>query len=54
MTSETGFLTRAFERLHALVKRLQPAIDRMAQTLSRGVTKGIDLVKKIVAKFGGI
>ena len=54
MTSETGFLTRAFERLHALVKRLHPAIDRMAQTLSRGVTKGIDLVKKIVAKFGGI
>lgn len=36
MTSETGFLTRAFDRLHALVKRLQPAIDRMAQTLSRG------------------
>lgn len=54
MTSETGFLTRSFERLHALVKRLQPAIDRMAQTLSRGVAKGIDLVKNIVAKFGGI
>jgi len=54
MTSETGFLARAFDRLHALVKRLQPAIDRMAQTLSRGVSKGIDLVKKIVAKFGGI
>ncbi|MCR2047877.1 hypothetical protein NSB25_11335 [Acetatifactor muris] len=54
MTSETGFLTRAFDRLHALVKRLQPAIDRMAQTLSRGVSKGIDLVKNIVAKFGGI
>ena len=35
MTSETGFLTRSFDRLHALVKRLQPAIDRMAQTLSR-------------------
>lgn len=54
MTSETGFLTRAFDRLHALVKRLQPAIDRMAQTLSRGVSKGIGLVKNIVAKFGGI
>ncbi len=54
VTSETGFLTRAFDRLHALVKRLQPAIDRMAQTLSRGVSKGIDLVKNIVAKFGGI
>lgn len=54
MTSETGFLTRSFDRLHALVKRLQPAIDRMAQTLSRGVSKGIGLVKNIVAKFGGI
>lgn len=54
MTSETGFLTRSFDRLHALVKRLQPAIDRMAQTLSRGVSRGIDLVKNIVDKFGGI
>lgn len=43
-----------FDRLHALVKRLQPAIDRMTQTLSRGVSRGIDLVKNIVDKFGGI
>lgn len=53
-TSETGFITRASERWHALVKRLQPAIDRMAQTLSRGIGKGIEVVKGIVDKFGGI
>lgn len=54
MTGETGFLTRSFERFHALVKRLQPAIDRMSQTLSRGISKGIDVAKGIVDKLGGL
>ena len=53
-TSETGIVTRAFDRLHALVKRLQPAIDRMMETLSRGLKKGIGFVKNIADKFGGI
>lgn len=54
MTGENGVLTRSFERFHALVKRLQPAIDRMSQTLSRGISKGIDVVKGIVDKLGGV
>lgn len=45
MTGETGFLTRSFERFHALVKRLQPAIDRMGQTLFKGISKGIEITK---------
>ena len=54
MTGENGILTRSFDRFHALVKRLQPAIDRMSQTLSRGISKGIEVVKGIVEKLGGI
>lgn len=54
MTGETGFLTRSFERFHALVKRLQPAIDRMGQTLFKGISKGIEITKGIVDKLGGV
>lgn len=44
----------AFERIHAIVKRLQPAIDRMSQTLSKGLSKGIEVVKGVIDKLGGI
>lgn len=54
LTAENGMLTRATERYHALVKRLQPAIDRMAQTLSKGLNKGIEVAKNVVDKLGGI
>ena len=54
MTGENGVLTRSFERFHAHVKRLQPAIDRMGQTLSRGIAKGIEVVKGLADKFGGV
>lgn len=43
-----------FERIHAVVKRLQPAIDRMTQTLRNGINKGIDVVKNIANRFGGM
>lgn len=54
LTAENGLLTRATERYHALVKRLQPAIDRMTQTLSKGLSKGIEVAKNVVNKLGGI
>lgn len=54
LTSENGFLTKATERYHALVKRLKPAVDRMTQTLSLGLSKGIDVVKGVIEKLGGI
>lgn len=41
LTSETGILTKAFNGMHALVKRLKPAIDRMMQTLQIGAKKGM-------------
>lgn len=40
MTGENGIMTRSFERLHALVKRLKPAIDRMMQGLALGASRG--------------
>ena len=41
-TQEENRLLNAFERIHAIVKKLQPAIDRMMQTLSNGAKKGIE------------
>lgn len=54
LTSETGFLTKATERYHALVKRLQPAVERMTQSLKNGINKGIEVSKKLIDKFGGV
>lgn len=54
LTGENGFLTRSFERVHAVVKLLKPAIDRMSQTISKGISKGTETVKKIADKFGGM
>lgn len=48
MTGENGLLTRSFDRLHALVKRLQPAIGRFVDKLG-----GIDNVLKIAAIAAG-
>lgn len=53
LTAENGLLTRATERYHALVKRVQPAIDRMVQTLSKGLNKGIEVVKSVTDRLGG-
>lgn len=53
LTAENGMLTRATEGYHALVKRLQPAIDRMTQTLSKGMERGKEVVKGVVDRLGG-
>lgn len=44
----------AFERVHAIVKRLQPAIDRFASTMRNGINKAKDTVNNIVDKMGGM
>lgn len=53
LTAENGILTRAGERYHALVKRLQPAVDRMSQTLSKGMEKGNEVVRGVIDRLGG-
>lgn len=54
LTSKNGLLTKVTEKYHALIKRLHPAIDRMTQTLSNGLNKGISVAKDIVDRFGGV
>lgn len=54
LTSETGILTKAFNGMHALVKSLKPAIDRMMQTLQIGAKKGMGMVKNVIDKLGGV
>lgn len=51
LTSENGLLTIASERYHAVVKRMQPSIDRMSQAINRFVAMlgGADNVMKILA-----
>lgn len=53
ITGEAGIMTRGFDSLFALVKKLKPSIDRMMQTLSAGASKGITMIKGIVDKLGG-
>lgn len=54
LTGEGGALTNVFDRMHAIVKRLKPSVDRMMQTLSNGAAKSIGFVKGVVDKLGGI
>lgn len=54
LTGKTGMLTEGFDWFHAKMKRFQPAMDRTAQTLSRGMGKGMDAVRGIVNKLGGM
>lgn len=54
LTAEGGAITRAFDWLHSVVKRLKPSLDRMMQTLSRGMAKARDVVSTVIDRFGGI
>lgn len=47
-------LLLAFERIHALVKRLQPAIERFTSSMRNGINKATDTVKSIVNRMGGM
>ena len=54
LTKENGLLTRATERYHALVKKLEPSIRRMAETMNKGMAKAKDMVKTVVDRLGGV
>ena len=51
---ENNRLLRVFERIHALVKRLQPAMDRFAQTIRNGMGRARDNVRAVAEKLGGM
>ncbi len=54
LTGEAGIITRAFDRFHALIKRLRPELSRMADTLHNGLQRGGEVAKNVVDRFGGI
>lgn len=54
LTKEGGILDRVFESIHATVKRLQPAMERMTQAFNRGLQKTTGFVKSVVDRLGGI
>lgn len=54
MTTKNGVLTRSFNFFFGIVKKLKPAVDRMYQTFSAGVSKGYSASKNLVDRFGGL
>lgn len=53
-TEEENRLLKAFNSMYSLVKKLEPALDRMGQTLSNGISTGIDVVSSLADKMGGV
>lgn len=51
---ENSRLLRVFERIHARVKRLQPAMDRFAQSMRNGMGRARDNVRSLAEKLGGM
>lgn len=54
LTGETGIVTRAFDRFHALIKRLRPELSRTTETLNNGMQKGAETGKGMISLFGGV
>jgi hypothetical protein len=44
----------SFNRIQAVVKRLQPAMERFTSSMKNGINKATDTVKNIVDKMGGM
>lgn len=47
-------ILKSFEKVNAVVKRLQPSIERFANAMKTGISKGIDVAKNIIDRFGGM
>lgn len=54
LTGETGIVTRAFDRFHALIKRLRPELSRTTDTLEGGMKKGAETGKGMLGLLGGM
>lgn len=47
-------LLKTFERIRAVVKKLQPAMERFANSIRNGIRRATDTVKDIAEKLGGM
>lgn len=54
LTGENGLLTKSLDRMHALVKKIHPAISRMTESFSNGLDKGAGIARQTVERLGGI
>ena len=52
-TEENNRLLHAFERVQAIVKRLQPAMERFAKSVKTGVSEIASRVNAVADRFGG-
>lgn len=51
---ENNRLLRVFDRIHAVIKKLHPAMERFAQSMGNGISKATDMVKGIAERLGGM
>lgn len=47
-------ILKSFEKVNSIVKRLQPSIERFANAMKTGISKGIEVAKNIIDRFGGM
>lgn len=47
-------LAKTYERVQAVVNRLRPSVERFANAMKTGISKGIDVAKNIIDRFGGM
>lgn len=48
------FLIRGLQQVSAIVKRLQPAMERFTSSMRNGINKAVGVVKSIVDRLGGM
>jgi phage-related protein len=53
-TEESNKLLKVFERIQALIKKLQPAMERFATAIKTGINRAISVVQNIADKLGGM
>ncbi len=51
---ETNRLLKGFEKIHAVIKRMQPAMERFSQSMGNGINKAAGMIKAIANRMGGI
>ena len=54
LAKEGGFLERTGERFHSLIKRIQPAVERVMNTLRKGANISVGAISSIIHKVGGV
>lgn len=53
-TEEDNRLLKVMDGIHSLVKRLQPAFDRLGQAISNGMSRAHGFIQNVADKLGGM